>query len=127
MLFHLGIVIQVAKTIQLDTNNSNVMDLLTKLHIAEKNIAILIAKLIHRHCADALNKEYHSCYILDDVTHHLYFGINLAFNYRRQGSTHDILATVRNGQYIYNTDDRGVKLPKRYHYSSGKKRRHSYK
>lgn len=129
MLFHLGIVTQVAKTMQLDTNDSNVMDLLTKLHIVEKNVAILIAKLIHRYLVDALNKEYHNLYTLDDTTQHLYIGLDVAFNYRRRGRTthNNIFPTVRNGQYIYSNDDPGVKLPKRYYYSSGKKRTHSYK
>ncbi len=108
------------------------MDLQSKLNIAEKNITILIAKLIHQFYLEQVIQEYHNCYSAESYLdigwclQYIHFSRHqIAFNYRKNNyNDNEIFKTIRNGQLI-NTMT-GHTLPPRYHYSSGKLFAHGF-
>lgn len=102
------------------------MDLLSKLHIAEKNITILIARLVHQDCFNTINRQYHKMFSLSSQQHRLlYVGDTLnrntiAFNFRPLPNIgwSLIWVVVRKGNFHY--EKSAYSIPSNYIYSSGK-------
>ena len=111
------------------------MDLLSKLNIVEKNITILIARIVHGFNLNDLNTEYHKVFLYNEQAHWLSCKGSvtsqnrIAFNYRY------IDRGDLDGFCIYHIFDNGTfvdlpavcPLPQRYTYSSSKPSANGFK
>ncbi len=88
------------------------VDLLSKLYIVEKNIPILIDKLIHRCNTQKLNQEYYTL-LWVGPNDWIYSGSDIAFNYRSDPKLHyHIFRVIINGKLI--NEHIGRRLPSKY-------------
>ena len=95
------------------------MDLLSKICIVEKNIAILVFRIIHKYYTDIVNKQYHELYGRPDpdkIAGCYNPDIGFQFNYRPIGRT-SFFPKIFN---IYKGVDLLGNIPLRYQFSSGK-------
>lgn len=106
-----------------------IMDLLSKLHIAEKNIPMLIMRLIHQYRITKINNQYRVIYQFNDDTNRMYSDGFVACNYRDLKYTdpsEDCIFRLRNDMYG-DPVERSYAFPFRYCYSSGKNYAAGYK
>ncbi len=97
------------------------MDLLSKICIVEKNISLLIMRLIHQHHIGILNRQYYSIYSFNTSKQRMLYYDYIGCNYRNLttlNSGDNSLFTIMSDEFG-DPVEREYVLPLRYFYSSG--------
>ncbi len=98
------------------------MDLLSKLHIVERNITMMIDRMIHQYYIGCVNNQYRNMYRFRDDTQKMYCDNFIACNYRDLRYTdpsEDCIFGLRNDKYGASIE-KSCDFPFRYCYSSGR-------